>query len=157
MSVEPTQPGALAWTTVARVEDSASIHDGPAVFLTQFAALSEAERHLLATHWCDYEVCNGGFIQFFQNSTGVLAPEAVEGYRALGLTEVASTVEAAMRRLGSTYPRDRPLRQAQVERLRSSSPLTKRPFGDLDDRYYALLPDRSFGKAADKFAATHVV
>ena len=114
MTVEPTKPGALAWEIVARVEDSASIHDGPAVFLAQFAALSAPERHLLATHWCDHEVCNGGFLQFFENSTGVLAPEAVDGYRALGLFEVAATVEDAMKLFVPSYPRDRVLRCAKV-------------------------------------------
>ncbi|WP_369973953.1 DUF4375 domain-containing protein [Polaromonas sp. SP1] len=32
-------------------------------------------RHLFAVHWCQSEICNGGFMQFFANSTGVLAPE----------------------------------------------------------------------------------
>ena len=156
-NADPYRPGDLAWEIVGRVEDSASIHDGPEVFLTQFEALSGPERHLLATHWCNHEVCNGGFQQFFGNSTGVLAPEAVAGYRALGLPKVAATVARAMNCFGNSYPRDRGMRCAMIDQLSSTSPGGKTPFDELDEQYYSLLPDDAFGRAADTYAANHVV
>jgi uncharacterized protein DUF4375 len=158
MTASPFRPGTIAWAIIARVEGRANIHEGPEIFLSQFAALSEPERHLLATHWCDYEVCNGGLLQFFENSTGVLAPEAVDGYRALGLPEVAATVEEAISRFESPYPRDRTSRHAKVQELRSLSNSGTRPFDDLDERYYSLLPcSEILGRAADKYAAANVV
>lgn len=157
MTVEPVRPGAFAWEIAARLQDDADIHNGPEAFLTQFAGLSEPEKHLLATHWCDYEVCNGGFLQFFGNSTAVLAPEAVDGYTALGLREVAATVEEAINRFGPSYPRDRALRQAKLQELLSALSRGS-PFKDLDERYYSLLPGgENFGLAADKYARSHVV
>ena len=60
--------------------EQVSIYDGEAVFLRQFGAIAERQKHVLAAHWCQSEVCNGGFLQFFHNSTGVLCPEAVTGF-----------------------------------------------------------------------------
>src|SRR5712672_3192168 len=112
-------PGEFALAIAARVQNSADIHDPPDVFLANFHALAPHEQHLLATHWCDYEVRNGGFLQFFENSTGVLAPEAVCGFRALGLPEVAAKIEDAMNRLASSFPRNRALRRAKIRELRA--------------------------------------
>lgn len=62
---------------------------------------------LFAAHFCLSEVHNGGFLQLFWNSTGVLFPEAVDGYEALGLPKLAGVFNAAGSYLGSSYPRDR--------------------------------------------------
>ena len=63
--------------------------------------------HLYALHWLHLEVFNGGFWQFFFNSTGVIAPEARDGFAAIGMPEVADCVTAAMTRLGDPFPFDR--------------------------------------------------
>jgi len=64
-------------------------------------------RLLYAAHFCLSEVHNGGFLQLFWNSTGVLVPEAIEGYQALGMPKLAATFASAAGVLGSAYPRDR--------------------------------------------------
>jgi hypothetical protein len=46
---------------------------------------------LYAAHFCQSEVHNGGFLQFFWNNTGVLAPEAIEGYGVIGMPTLASS------------------------------------------------------------------
>ena len=42
------------------------------------------------------EVLNGGFFQFFFNSTGMLADEAVVGAHRIGAEDVASIIRAAL-------------------------------------------------------------
>jgi hypothetical protein len=64
-----------------------SIYDGPSVLARDLGRVPEAIGHLLSAHWCYSEVCNGGFHQFFYNPTGVLAPEAVTGFRAIGMVD----------------------------------------------------------------------
>ncbi len=91
-----------------------SIYDGPDVFLEDYSAASEAERVVCAAYWLQAEVLNGGLQQFFYNDTGVLAPEAVEAFRTLGLPKLAAGVESAMLWFGSSYPRERELRQAAL-------------------------------------------
>lgn len=69
---------------------------------------------LYALHWLHLEVFNGGFWQFFWNSTGVIAPEAREGYAGIGMPDVADCVGRAMARLGEPFPFDREERMAVV-------------------------------------------
>ena len=47
-------------------------------FVRRFRGVRPEAGHLYAAHWCQSEVCNGGFDQFFSNTTGLLAPEALE-------------------------------------------------------------------------------
>jgi hypothetical protein len=97
--------------------NSISIYDGPHAFLKQFGTVRPEVGHLFAAHWCQSEVCNGGFHQFFYNDTGVLAPEALAGFRAIGLHDWAEILNEAMRFFGKRYPRDRRKRQKQLDRV----------------------------------------
>jgi hypothetical protein len=85
--------------------------DGCEEFVRLFKAVRPEIGHLYAGHWCQSEICNGGFYQFFHNTTGLLAPEALEGYRAIGLAELAESLATAMKFFGSPYPRERADRQ----------------------------------------------
>jgi hypothetical protein len=117
--------GKLYWTAVEPIWKKVSIYDGPEKFLKQFKAVTPAQGHLLAAHWCLSEVFNGGFDQFFFNSTGVLAPESAAGFEFLGLKEPADLVRRAMSWLGTEYPRDRAKRQD----LMDSAPKRKKAGG----------------------------
>src|SRR5690349_19083535 len=114
--------GEAYWAVLEPAWDSVSIYDGPARFQREFEAASVTARNLLAAHWCQSEVCNGGFHQFFKNSTGVLAPEAVAAFHALGLPELAATVAQAIAWFGPTYPRDREPRKQVLSAYASSHP-----------------------------------
>jgi hypothetical protein len=149
--------GAAAWHAIEPYWKVVSIYDGSITFLEGFERLPEPVRHLYAARWCDQEVCNGGFRQFFSNSTGVLAPEAIEGYRKIGLTECADLVEAAVGKFGELYPRDRAARQAALRAL--ELPGEKRGQGDafdeLDNRYYETKGRSRFYDRLDEFARQH--
>jgi len=136
------------WDTVEPVWDKISIDD-VGVFQETFAQAPLHAGLLYAAHFCQSEVCNGGFHQLFYNSTGVLAPEAVLGFRAIGQWKIAETVQAAMDVLGSPYPRDRELRWANLSRF------TPRSFDALNEQFFALLDTEAggFEAAADDYAA----
>lgn len=77
---------------------------------TFLQSIKDVRRPLLllyAAHFCLSEVHNGGFLQLFWNSTGVLFPEAVGGYKALEMPKLAEIFTSADACLGSPYPRDR--------------------------------------------------
>jgi hypothetical protein len=78
-----------------------------ATFAATTVSLPRGVVHLYATHFCLSEVHNGGFLQFFWNSTGLIAPEAVDGFIAIGMPELSALVRKAAASLGSPYPRDR--------------------------------------------------
>jgi hypothetical protein len=53
---------------------------------------------------------NGGFLQFFWNSTGLIAPESADGFNEIGMPKLAALVTAAAALLGSPFPRERDTR-----------------------------------------------
>lgn len=156
-SLNSDRPGAAAWRLIEPHWEAVSIYDGPIVFQEGFEKLPEPARHLFAVWWCDSEICNGGFHQFFSNSTGVLAPEALKGFRAIGLQECAELVEAAIDKFHTSYPRDRGVRHAALQAI--ELPGEKReqwdPFYDLDDKYYAAKERENFEGRLDEFARRH--
>jgi hypothetical protein len=156
MTTDLQQPGTLAANALKRVWDTVSVYEGPEVFLKQFAVLSAPKQHLYSTWWCDHEICNGGFLQLFENSTGVLVPDAAVGYRALGLLDVAATIDEAMGYFRPTYPRELALRQVKVKEMSATA---KSPFEMLDERYYSILPWQNgrYQRAADIYAAQNVI
>jgi hypothetical protein len=148
------RPGAAAWRVIEPYWETVSIYNGPIAFLEGFERLPEPARHLFAVWWCDAEVCNGGFHQFFSNSTGVLAPEALEGFQAIGLRKCAELVALAIGKFYELYPRDREARQAalQVMELPGEQRRDWDPFYALDDRYYAAREDENFEQRLDDYA-----
>jgi Domain of unknown function (DUF4375) len=83
------------------------IYDDVPTFLESIEGVPHPLLVLYAAHFCLSEVHNGGFLQLFWNSTGVLLPEAVDGYKALGMPKLAGTFSSAATCLGSSYPRNR--------------------------------------------------
>ena len=146
------------WDHIEPFWQFVSIYDGPEEFLLHFTETPEHAAHLFALHWCASEVCNGGFQQFFFNSTGVLAPEAAAGFRAVGMPRTAAVVVAAMASFGEPYPRDREERQDALDALATSGAGDEdwdSPFKDLDNRFYDLLGRENGGmeRAAESYAA----
>jgi hypothetical protein len=136
------------WDIVEPYWDVINIYDGTEAFQQSYRSAPKASRLLFAVHFATSEICNGGFHQFFHNSTGVLAPEAAEGFREIGQGEIASIVESAITRFGVPYPRDRELR---VELL---SHMSKSDWEPLEERFYKLLDSEAggFENAADAYA-----
>lgn len=120
-------------------------HEDWETFARQFAALPSAAKHLYSTHWTQSEVQNGGLGQYFHNSTGILAPEAVEGFRALQMPRTAEALVDAISLFGDEYPRDRKARENVI------------PPTLVEDRFSELLETEAGGywDAADRFAASH--
>jgi hypothetical protein len=148
------KPGELYWSLVEPIWDEISIYDGEEVFLQQFEACSFASRTLFAAHWCQSEVCNGGLHQFFGNSTGVLAPEAVTSFRCIGMPMTAAVVSQAMSWFGPTYPRDREVRNENLAKYEREHPEDWDPFEKLDDHFFELIEKENggFDVAADVYA-----
>ena len=146
------------WDLIEPIWFKNLIHEEPETFLAKYAEVPKASRILYAAHWCQAEVSNGGFWQFFANATGVLAPEAVEAFRTIGMPETAAIVEKAMLIFGPEYPRDRSEREdATFEILEKATPDSPPPFQPLDKDFYSLIKSENGGyrAAADKYAASN--
>jgi hypothetical protein len=152
------------WSVLDPIWDKIII-DTPETFAQTFGEVSRSAGLLYAAHFCQSEVCNGGFTQFFWNSTGVLAPEAVDGFIAIGQPHVAEVVERAMNMLGSPFRRDRTARWAALDTLRDERDKQRDPAGrprnnnissfrELDRKFYSLRASEAggFENAADAYA-----
>jgi hypothetical protein len=141
------------WSVIEPIWEKVSIYDGEEIFLTQFSEIPEKIGHLLAAHWCQSEVRNGGFDQFFFNSTGVLAPEAVVGFHAIGMSQTATIVLQAIQRLGEKYSRRRDKRNVQLSLLEQQESIDD-PFDDLNIVFFQLVNTEGggFDIAAHRYA-----
>ena len=144
-----SNPGELYWSLVETVWDDIEIYKGPEEFARTLTRVSRPAGFLFAAHFCQSEVCNGGFGQFFSNSTGVLAPEAVEGFKAIGQAFVAEIIQEACCLFGEPYPRERSLREDKLGAIDSEL------LDSLDQKFYAIIDSEAggFKTAADTYAA----
>lgn len=116
-----------------------SIYEGIGEYEAALSAFSLPQRLLFAIQWYRAEVCNGGHDQFFFNSAGIVWPDAVEGFEAIGLTKSATILREAVARLG-TESRVRVERQMALELSEPDFDEFDRAFleqethGDIDER-----------------------
>ena len=76
------------------------------------SALSEAERIFYITQTLEMEVNNGGFSQFFFNSSGDFANEVVSAFEKIGATKTAEICKTAVSIYGESVPLDRDERES---------------------------------------------
>ncbi|HEX9580814.1 MAG TPA: DMP19 family protein [Gemmatimonadales bacterium] len=99
-----------------------------------FGRLTAPERVVFCLDALEREVNNGGFAQFFENSSGDYALETIEALRALGATRVAALVAQAVAVFPGGRPEpDRERRQAQVGRLDNTA---RAKLDQLDGAFY---------------------
>ena len=143
------------WKVIEPIWEEVDIYGGAKAFAKSFTAVRREVGLLYAAFWCQSEVCNGGFGQFFGNSTGVLAPEAAEGFRALGQPQIADLLVQAMGLLGQPYERERGRRQKLLDLLpHDVYDRIARSRGDLNKKFFELIRSESggFAAAANRYA-----
>jgi Domain of unknown function (DUF4375) len=159
------EPGQAYWSLVETVwmPLNRSWDDGPEEFVRLFRSIPPEIGHLYAGHWCQSEVCNGGLRQFFCNSTGILAPEAVDGFEAIGLKALANVLSEAIKYFGETYPRGRDVRLQHLPRAFEVPREECDPFAEFDEQFDELLDEGLDGdddssrweRAADEYATKY--
>jgi Domain of unknown function (DUF4375) len=95
------------WALLGPEFEKINIYESPDKFEVSIIGIWRPIVLLYATHMCSSEVHNGGFLQLFWNSTGIIVPEAIEGFTLMGMPKAASLIEKTSRLLGNPYPRDR--------------------------------------------------
>jgi hypothetical protein len=115
------------------------------------SGLSPGLRMLYTTWTLEAEVNNGGFDQYFLNTNGRLALEALEGFKLLRADKHAQLTANAI----AIYARERP----ELEKLRSVElPLDTPLFADfesLDNAFYSIGPEENLRQMRLKYIRQH--
>jgi hypothetical protein len=97
--------------------DWMDIYEGPEYVDEQYKNLNPGQRALHAVWWMKAESDNGGIDQFFYNSTGGLAPEAVNGLKLFGDEKHRDELVRIMAAFPGGKPdRDTERRRAQIQK-----------------------------------------
>ncbi len=138
----------LAWTVIEPAFDTVDIYNGPETFRFHLQSLSQGQRSLLAIHWCISEVTNGGFLQFFDNPTAVVADESRAGFRLIGVPEAASVLQSAAEICGFA---DRPgIDSLDYDEFAVATALDalRARLEPLEERFYGLIDEAIYPAAA---------
>jgi hypothetical protein len=112
------------------------------------------QRALYALYWLWSEADLGGLHWFLRNPAGMLADEAVQGARRLGLVRYADLLTEAITTVFSrpTVPQDEAVRQRALDGL---SDLPRRRLDALDQRLVALQRAQLLDAALDRYVRDH--
>lgn len=83
--------------------------------------LSHPERVFFITQNVEIEVNNGGFSQFFYNSTGDFSAETVQAFLAIGAEKTAAICQRALDAVGQPLPVNRAERIELLEKIESGA------------------------------------
>jgi len=110
---------------------SVSIYEGEEQYRNDLSRFSKPQQYVFAIQWYLSEVNNGGHYQFYDNSTGIVWEEAMNGFNEMNLIEFFDLIKESTKRLGGDPSKDRDERQEQLEEYESD-------FEDLDTKLYDL-------------------
>jgi hypothetical protein len=99
-----------------------------------FENLNEAEKTFLYIGMLEAEINNGGFDQYFFNSSGDYANEALEALKKIGAFKTAKIVEEAYRYFPENpMPKDNEKRRELLENINEQ---TSEKWTQLEDKFY---------------------
>ena len=125
------------WDILEPYAEGVEIYGSVTDYLCQLSLLPRDVQYLFVLHVFIAEELNGGLVQFFWNSDGIVAPEALAALADIGQVKAKELLHVGMRFFGMTYPRERDVR---IDMLRNTYLGDKggreNPFRELDDEFY---------------------
>lgn len=101
-----------------------------------WGALTVPEKHICAINELDGQVNNGGFAQYYFNSTGDHWRDALEGLRAIGATQRHKIMVATLEKFRQSEPSpSRDVRSAQLSKIVRKK---EDPFNEQDAAWYKI-------------------
>jgi hypothetical protein len=100
-------PDLTYWTRIEPILQRISIYDGEEEFQRSCEDIPRPLLLVAAAHVALAEVQDGGFLQFFMNSTGIFTAEAIEGFHELEMPRLAAVFSRAAGLFGKPCPRKR--------------------------------------------------
>ncbi|MGX7073739.1 DMP19 family protein [Falseniella ignava] len=117
IAIEDIQNTEDVWDIINPVYDIVNIYGSYKDYLDSANIFTLEQRYLLAIIWYYIEVNNGGHYQFFDNSTGIVWEDALNGFKLFGMNEFASNFENVIEYFGGTIPFDREERWELLQKM----------------------------------------
>jgi len=131
-SVFESKTGQDAYLEMTKIATDYEIRKG-------YKSLSPIGKILYNVYWVEAEVNNGGFNQYFYNSSGEHAIDAVQSLDRIGASQTKELLQSAINNFpNSNVPSDR---DERIRILKSIDPKNTL-FDNLDDRFYDLSEDK---------------
>ena len=109
------------------------------IFYEKPDSLSQPERNICYIEDMEREVNNGGFGQFFLNSSGDNTQETISALKEIGSERFLFLLESATQQFpGGKVPRDRDERLEVMEQMEDKA---ESAWSDLDDQFYEYEED----------------
>jgi hypothetical protein len=105
-----------------------------------FEALAEVEKWMLSVRTLEGEVDNGGFAQYFYNSSGGQAAYALRGLKEIGAHRTEDLLQQAMQLFGESGPSAD--RQTRIKQLDKLSCRAEARLHEFDEEFYKDLDQR---------------
>lgn len=105
----------------------------------KISVLNEYERVFFVTQQLEMEVNNGGFSQFFYNSSGDFSHELVHAFTEIGANKTAAICKKALGAFPQTFPVNRYERQEMLDEIESDE--IEEIFDECDDEFYEYEDD----------------
>lgn len=103
------------------------------------SSLSPGQQAVYATWWVEAEVNNGGFNQFYFNSSGRFAGMAEKGFRLMGAERFADLMAEANKVYSENKERLEAFDDGTLESFSES--YNDNPLNELDEKFYTLEED----------------
>jgi hypothetical protein len=117
-------------------------------------ALTPAEKHLCAVETLNDEVNNGGFAQYYFNSSGDHWADALAGLEAMGAVQHAELVRDTLR----SFPDGRPSKHhgTRNEQLAKIARKEEQPFNKVQDQAWYGLKDENLGALSFRYSLANL-
>jgi hypothetical protein len=146
----------LVSLALAPVRQRVDLYGEASEALEQIESLERPQIGLMAADRAHSEICNGGFYQLFYNSSGLLVPEAMEGFEMLDVPELAEIVRSAVETFEAPYPRDRESRLLELTVVENATSLSEHElFHNQDSSFLETTDSTSFRRREESFVREH--
>lgn len=123
--------------------------DGEQYTLDKISKLTNGQQAVFSTWWLEAEVNNGGFNQFYFNSSGQFAEMAEIGFMTIGAKKFSELTKRANKIYSENKER---LEEFDDGTMESSSESYKdNPLNDLDTEFYNLYDSEKIGQLRIKY------
>jgi hypothetical protein len=123
--------------------------DGEQYTLDKISELTNGQKAIFSTWWLEAEVNNGGFNQFYFNSSGQFAEMAEVGFMTIGAEKFSELTKRANKIYSENKQRLEEFDDGTMESFSES--YKDNPLNDLDTEFYNLYDSEKIGELRIKY------